>query len=117
MKSIGDKEKRRLRAIAIIKSSIIEAYDDTEKEATLFATGLVQKLMDEDILWGEIMSIFWELLRYVENKEGRFYKIIDTAETDEMNPHIPKFADEQHGDIILGHHNDGDGRLEAYLIK
>jgi len=69
MKSIGDKEKRRLRAIAIIKSSIIEAYDDTEKEATLFATGLVQK-----------------------------------------------FADEQHGDIILGHHNDGDGRLEAYLV-
>jgi len=50
MECIEDKEKQRLRAIAIIKASIIEAYDDTEKEATLFATGLVQKLIDEDVL-------------------------------------------------------------------
>ena len=63
------------------------------------------------------MSIFWEHLRYIENKNGRFYKIIDTTETDEMNPSIPKFTDERHGDILLGHHNDGDGRLEAYLIE
>ena len=58
--------------------------------------------------------IYWELLRYEENKQGRFYRIIDTAETSEYDPRIPRFKDEQVGDIILGHKDTG---LEAYRVE
>jgi len=54
--------------------------------------------------------IYWELLR----KQGDSYKVIDTAETSEYDPRIPKFKEEQVGDIILGRKDDG---LEAYLVE
>lgn len=60
------------------------------------------------------MTIFWELLRYEETKEGRFYRIVDTAETVDFDPHVPKFKEECHGDIILGHKSSGG--LEAYRV-
>lgn len=66
---------------------------------------------------GDNLTIFWEHLRYTETKEGRFYKILNTAETDEKDPTIPKFKNERPGDIILGHHNLTDGKIEAYLIE
>ena len=58
--------------------------------------------------------IYWELLRYEENKQGRFYRIIETAETSEYDPRIPEFKKEQEGDIILGYKDDG---LEAYRVE
>jgi len=42
--------KKQLRAAAIIKAAVREAYDETEKEATLFAAGLVEKLVNEGLL-------------------------------------------------------------------
>ena len=54
--------------------------------------------------------IYWELLR----KEGDLYKVIETAETSEYDPRIPRFKNEQVGDIILGHKETG---LEAYLVE
>jgi len=58
--------------------------------------------------------IFWELLRYEENKNGRFYRIVDTAETSIYDPNLPKFKNARHGDIALGHKDTG---LEAYLVE
>jgi len=40
----------KLRAAAIIKASIRKAYDIAEKEATLFAVNLVEKLDKEKLL-------------------------------------------------------------------
>lgn len=40
----------KIRAIAVIKASVKETYDDTEEGATLFALGLVEKLAEEKLL-------------------------------------------------------------------
>ena len=58
--------------------------------------------------------IFWELLRYEENKNGRFYRIVDTAETSVYDPSLPEFENQQSGDILLGHKDSG---LEAYVVE
>lgn len=42
--------EKQLRAVDVIKAAVREAYDETEKEATLFATGLVEKLTEEGLL-------------------------------------------------------------------
>jgi len=42
--------KKQLRAEAIIEAAVREAYDETEEEASLFAAGLVEKLVNEGLL-------------------------------------------------------------------
>lgn len=51
MRPFSDSE---LKALAIIKASIKEAYDDSEKGATLFASGLIEKFRENNI------TITWE---------------------------------------------------------
>ena len=58
--------------------------------------------------------IFWELLRYEENKNGRFYRIVDTAETSIYDRRLPEFKNQRPGDILLGHKDSG---LEAYVVE
>lgn len=43
---LKDYEAREKHLLGIVKSSVKEAYDDTEEGATLFAKGLVEKIKD-----------------------------------------------------------------------
>lgn len=44
---LDEYKNKKLRAIALIKAAIKEAYDETEKGATLFATELLARLEEE----------------------------------------------------------------------
>ena len=61
------------------------------------------------------MAIVWELLRYEETKDGRYYRIVAVTETSEFDPKIPVFKEEEEGDLILGHKSSGG--LEAYRVS
>jgi len=65
------------RAIEIIKASVIEAYGD--KEADIFAVGLVQKLEEEG------------LINQLKYKDG-FYILMEYWDSlpDEMKPEIDR---------------------------
>jgi len=56
--------------------------------------------------------IHWELLR----KNGKTYKIIETSETEEFDPSLPRFKKEKSGDVILGHKFE-HSEVEAYYVE
>ncbi|MEW6687255.1 MAG: hypothetical protein AB1393_13800 [Candidatus Edwardsbacteria bacterium] len=45
-----ERKKRKWKTIAIIKSALKEEYKEPEKEATLFAHGLAERLQEENII-------------------------------------------------------------------